>query len=136
MRERHPDVLIVCDMELPGGLLGCTDHDKRIIWLDSRLCQAERRSTLAHEIGHLHRGPVPVDPIQAALEERLVDEWASRKLIDGRALAAAFRWSPHYAEIAEELWVDEHTLRARLRCMTDEEQDMVLKAICDHRQAS
>ena len=136
MRERHPDVTIICDVELQDGLLGCTDHDERIIWLDSRLSQRERRCTLAHEIGHLHRGPVPTDPIQAALEERLIDEWASRQLIDGCALAAAFRWSPHYAEVAEELWVDEHMLRARLRCMTDEEQDMVLAAIRDKRQAS
>ena len=124
------------ETELQAGYLGCTDHNRQIIWLDSRLTQRERRCTLAHEIGHLHRGPTPADPLLAAHEERLVDEWASRKLIDGCALAAAFRWSPYYAEIAEELWVDEHMLRTRLRCMTDKEQDMVLEAIRDKRQAS
>lgn len=116
-------------MELPTGFLGCVDHAKKIIWLDSRLTQAERRSTLAHEIGHLERGAAPCDPELASYEERAIDEWASRLLIPTYMLVRAFQWSADLAEIAEELWVDMHMLRARMRGMTDAEQDAVMEAI-------
>jgi Zn-dependent peptidase ImmA (M78 family) len=121
----------VYETELPGDLLGCVDIDRRIIWLDSRLTEAERRSTLAHEIGHLERG-LPCDHGESNasdVTERAIDQWAARQLIDIRALASAFQWSSHLAEIAEELWIDEHLLRERLRCLTDEEQDILMQAL-------
>lgn len=116
-------------MELPAGLLGCVDHDKRIIWLTTGMTQSERRCTLAHELGHLERGPAPVDPAAAEAEERAIDEWAARLLIPRCALVRAFQWSQYLEEIAEELWVDLKMLRARLRAMTDEEQDAVMEAL-------
>jgi hypothetical protein len=128
LREQHSDVCVY-ELELPPGLLGCVDHEQRIIWLDSRLTQAERRCTLAHEIGHLERGPGPCDPLGGSIEERLIDEWAARQLIDGDSLARAFQWSPFLPEIATELWVDLHMLRTRLRAATDEEQDRIMSAI-------
>lgn len=127
LRERHPDVW-VHEAELEPGLLGCTDHERRIVWLDSRLLCREQRATLAHEIGHLeldaHIGgrwyPAP---------EWKVDRWAARRLLELNTLLRAFQWTTDLDEMAEELWVDRHTLRVRLRCLTDDEQDQVMKAI-------
>ncbi len=122
LRRHHPDVT-VHECELPATYLGCLDHERRIIWIDSRLTQAEKRCTVAHEIGHLHRGPGLCDPIASPAEERAIDQWAARKLITVRDLASALKWSQHLPEIAEELWVDEYMLRARLRCLTDDEKN-------------
>lgn len=109
-------------------MLACVDLDKRLIWLDSRLTQAERRCSLAHELGHLERGSL-CDPAAHTAEERAVEEWAARRLIDAHALSHALQWSCHLDEVAEELWVDEHLVRARLRCLTDDEQDVIFQAI-------
>jgi Zn-dependent peptidase ImmA (M78 family) len=124
LREQHPNVQVY-DYELPGTYLGCTDHVKQYIYLDSRLNQAERRCTLAHEIGHLERGPVPKAPLAAVREELEVDRWAARQLIRVQDLIAAFRWTSNLNEAAEELWVDQHMLLARLRYLSDAERTLV-----------
>lgn len=126
-RTHHPDVIIY-EAELAGNMLGCVDIAGRRIWLDNRLTQAEKRSTLAHELGHLERGSL-CDSTGDAIEERSVEEWAARQLIDARALARALRWSCRIDDIAEELWVDEHLVRARLRGLTDDEQDLMMRAL-------
>lgn len=130
LRRHHGDVRVY-ETELPGDMLGCIDMDQRIIWLDSRLTEAERRSVLTHEIGHLERGlPCDRDASNATdASERDIDQWAGRKLIPIHALAHAFQWAGSLPEIAEELWVHERLLRERLRCLTDEEQDTLMAAL-------
>ena len=59
LRDR-PDWLLEWDM-LPPGLMGSTCHRRRVITLDLRLSQAERRCTIAHELEHVERGPMPAD---------------------------------------------------------------------------
>lgn len=125
-RTNHPNVVIY-EAELAGDMLGCVDIEGGRIWLDSRLTMAEKRSTLTHEIGHLERGSL-CDPAAESIEERAVEEWAARQLIDVHALAHAVQWSCHIEEMAEELWVDEHLVRARFRCLTDAEQDLIFEA--------
>lgn len=127
LRTRFRDVRVY-ELELDGDLLGCVDVDRRLIWLDSRLTEAERRCTLAHELGHLERGSA-CSPGAGSREEQAVEEWAAVRLIDARALARALQWSCRVEEIADELWVDEHAVRARFRTLTDEEQDLILVAI-------
>jgi Zn-dependent peptidase ImmA (M78 family) len=117
LREQHPNITVY-EYDLPGAYLGCVDHDKGLIYLDSRLNQAERRCTLAHEIGHLERGPVPPAPLAAIREELEVDRWAADKLIRAQDLIDVFRWTSNLSEAAEELWVDQHMLLARLRYLT------------------
>lgn len=46
----------------PEGLLGLTDFVAKIILLDLRQNQIERRCALAHELEHVQCGPVPADP--------------------------------------------------------------------------
>ena len=100
---------------LPAGLLGVTDFRARTVTLDQRLLQAERRCTVAHEVEHIRLGPVPADPVLAAREEAAIDRAVARKLIGIGDLGDALAWTSSLAEAAQELWVDEDTLSARLR---------------------
>lgn len=134
LRQHHPDVR-VHEVELPRHRLGCVDLARRIVWLDWRLTDAERRSTLAHEIGHLERG-MCCDPIAQPAEERAVDDWAARLLIDARALVRAIQWSAHLPEIADELCVDMYMVEARLRGLTDDEQDFIVATIMNRATAA
>lgn len=133
LRTHHPDVKVF-EAELPDDMLAWVDFDRRMIFLDCRLSKAEQRSSLAHEIGHLERGSL-CDPSREAQEEKAVEEWAARRLIDAAALARAFAWSCRLDEVAEELWVDVPMVRARLRSLTDAEQDALFTAL-DHARVA
>jgi hypothetical protein len=113
--DNYPHVTVVRDKELPGRIWGLTDGTR--IWICRRLNQAQRRSTLAHEIGHLERGLPPTDPRGLAREERLVSELAARRLITLQDLAAALKWSREPAELADALWVDADTVKARMQSL-------------------
>lgn len=99
---------------LPLDFVGITDFDDKTVTLDRRLLQAERRCTIAHEIEHIRRGPVPTDPVLAAREEEQIDTAVARKLISLEQLGEALAWSANMQEAAAELWVDLPTLEARL----------------------
>ncbi len=62
-------------------MLGETRFDTATVALDKGLLQVERRSTIAHELEHIARGPVPDDAVLAAREELWVERAAARKLI-------------------------------------------------------
>ncbi len=96
--------------ELPAGTLGVTDFDRQTVTLAKGLDQAERRSTIAHEVEHIYRGWAPC----SAREECQVDRAAARKLIGIRELGEALAWAHNLDEAAEELWVDIDMLRVRL----------------------
>lgn len=117
LRHHHPHVTVRF-ADLPPGLLGYTDHAAGEVVLDRRLTQTERRCTVTHEDVHLHRGPMPADPVLAAREEQLCDEVAARRLVPLREAIDALLWSDNEHEVAEELWVDVPTLRARIAALT------------------
>lgn len=108
--------------ELPGDLLAVTQFRSRQVVVDPRLLQAQRRSTIAHELVHIERGPTLAQGWWEAREERIVDDVASRRLISMHALGEALAWSQCLAEVAEELWVDEAMVRARLEALTEGER--------------
>lgn len=91
-----------------------TDHFSKTVTVDKRLLQAERRCTIAHELEHIRRGPLPTDPVLAAREEAAIDQAVARRLVTLDALAAALAWSSDPHEVAEELWVDVPTLLTRI----------------------
>ena len=121
LRDHHPDWTIIW-APLPAGLLGRTLHDLRVIVLDNGLTQAARRSTLAHELEHITRGPTPPVPALAAKEEAAIDRAVARRLIDIVRLGEALAWSRCRVEVADELWVDHDTLTARLHTLNDAER--------------
>lgn len=127
LREHYAEYRVY-EVEFDSDHLGCIDHCRKIIWLDSRLLCREQRATLAHELGHLELDLCVQGKWVPASEDH-VDQWAARRLISLPELLHAFRWSMNLDEMAEELWVDRHTLGVRLRCLADDEQDAVMQAI-------
>ena len=107
----------------------------RTITLHPLLTQAERRSTLAHELVHFERGPTL--PHLTAREEALVEEIASRRLVDLDDLADAIVWHDGHAhdDMADDLWVDRAMLLARIRSL-DPEERAYIEAIVARREGS
>jgi hypothetical protein len=128
LADHHPDIE-VCWHDLPPDTLGYTDG--ATVVLANGLTQAERRCTLTHELGHVHRGPLPADPWLAAREHAAIDREAARLLVELHALADALRWSDDADEVADELWVDVPTLRARLADLTAHEADVLNRALAE-----
>ena len=110
--------------ELPDNLAAETDG--RTIWIDRRLTQAQRRSTIEHERQHLLAGHG--DECSPRLEAR-VEEAAARQLISLHRLAAAIVWSQDERDLADELWVDIDMVRARLSTLRDDERDHIESVI-------
>jgi len=100
--------------------VGCYNHRSGVIEMATGMTQAERRSTLTHELIHVERGPVP--PQCRDEEERIVERLAARRLIPVVALGEAMAWTPHMDVVADELWVDLPMLWARLDSLDLEER--------------
>ena len=102
---------------------GYYDAESQVIRLDSQLTQVERRCTLQHEILHAQRGDEPCATAwHEAKQERLVDRLAARRLVDLTALADELAWATDEFELADALWIDVATLRARLAGLTSTER--------------
>lgn len=123
---------LVWTHDLPDGELGLTSHSERRIYLAHGQDQVERRCTIDHEVEHARRGEVPAH-LQAR-EERLIDEISARRLIPLECLADAMLWSDDEHQIADELWVDTDTLRARMFSLTSDET-AALNARLDEAEA-
>ncbi|MFV8169887.1 hypothetical protein [Mycolicibacterium peregrinum] len=111
--ERFSHITIVTAHRLPRGVRGLFEGNT--IWLCSTLTQAERRCALTHELQHAERG-VPADPFLPR-EEQIVDELAARRLVPIENLARALRATRDTDSLAEELWVDRHTIQVRMRTL-------------------
>ncbi|TLF72877.1 hypothetical protein [Nocardia cyriacigeorgica] len=133
IRDRHSRISVSCHHPLPRDLRAAWTLDG--IYIDRNLGQAARRCALTHEIVHLERGPVPRNPILAAVEERIVSDIAARRLIPLAALTDALHWVDlaDRTALAEELWVDELTLRTRLHGLTTDERTSVNATLIEHR---
>ena len=111
LRDHHPDVDVV-HVCLAGDRMAETRG--RVLSMDARLTQAERRCTLTHEIVHIERrGHEHVDP---DVEERIVELETARRLITPLQLVDAFRWlrHPNLHDLADHLWVDQQTALCRM----------------------
>jgi hypothetical protein len=105
--------------DLPDDIQGYVDHEEQEVVLAHGLTQAERRCTIAHETEHIRRGNVP--DFYWPREERAIDDIVSRRLITLDALADALVWTTDVHQLAEELWVDVDTVKARLANLTEDE---------------
>lgn len=104
--------------------------DERVILLEECRSIAERRSDLAHAIGHLdleHRG----DTYNRKHEEA-ASRYAAKMLIDIRTLGEAVRWSKSYDEVAELLRVDVLTLRKRVQYLHVTERRYLERIVAGH----
>lgn len=109
LATRYPHITVSCDHVLPRGVAGLLQGNT--IWLCKNLTQAERRSTLTHELIHVDRGAVA--PVHVTREELYVDTLAARRLIPLPALLNALRETNNDYKLADELWTDVHTVRVR-----------------------
>jgi hypothetical protein len=75
------------------------------------------------------RSPVPAAGAAA-------DARAARRLVSLDELADALVWSLGYDELAEHLHVDERTVRARTRALTDDEKDYIERRIAARGDAA
>jgi hypothetical protein len=127
LADCFPHVVVDHSHELPEHLMGYRQGNT--IWLCKTLNQAERRSTLTHELHHLLRGDVPTWSRHATVrEERIVSELSARQLITLDQLIDALKWTQHPDELAEELWTDTPTVRCRLQTL-----DPIEVADLEHR---
>jgi hypothetical protein len=122
--RHHPEITLRWE-RLPG-LLGTWHHTSKTITLHPDQSQAERRCTLTHEHIHYERGDRgPCD----GRTERVVHGLAARRLIPLDSLVDALLWSSDDHELAEELWVDVPTLRARLDGLTEMEHAFIAQRL-------
>ncbi len=97
-------------VRLPDGVMGETDVDTRTIYIDDRLNQAERRSTLAHEAEHAARHHREC----SEWDDRDVEQAAAHILLPLDRLLHVLPWAVSVLEAADELWVDPDLLWCRL----------------------
>lgn len=106
---------------VPAGWWGVYDHRHRLITLEPGLGLAQRRSTLAHELGHAtygHHGHTPKT-------ELIADKWAARKLLNVDLLLDHAKANADVRELAANLevmpWVIETFVdlltESELRCL-------------------
>lgn len=122
LRDQWPEWQV--RFALLDGIAGCTDVERRTIWLDKRLNQAERRSTLAHEAIHAARGDTECDE----RDELDVEQAAARILLPLDRLLHVLPWATSYHEAADELWVDPALLRCRLNHLHPSERGAIKRA--------
>lgn len=113
--------------------MGCADPETSIVTITDGMTQAERRSTLTHELIHLERGTA-VEARHQAIEDRYVQRESARRLITIEDLIDALRWSRDEHELAEELWTDVDTVRIRLASLSPAERRFI-DAELDRREA-
>jgi hypothetical protein len=119
-----PEVTLHLRADMPLGLFATTDGER--IVMSNRLLQRERRAALAHELEHIRSGRIGHC---SAREESYVRQAAARRLITIEGLAAALQWTQHIEELAEELWVDEDTVRCRLEHLHPSERHYLRRRI-------
>ncbi len=89
-------------IEMPEGDLGYYAIDEQRIYFNLLCTPFERRSVIAHELGHHHYGHGCEDDPPS---ERQADTYAATLLIDPRSYADLERISHHAEWIADEMGV-------------------------------
>jgi Zn-dependent peptidase ImmA (M78 family) len=84
---------------MPAGMLGAWVPSKRRIYIDLALTFNERRSVIAHELGHVHYG----HSCDSGPTERQADAFAAQLLVDPSDYADLERISADEHYIADEL---------------------------------
>lgn len=114
-------------IRMPDGAPGRTDG-LRVIWLDNRLQQDQRRCTLTHELVHIERGH---DGCQEPRIEYEVRAETARRLISIEALCRHAAWASSIDELAEDLWVTPEVVTDRFQSLTP--QETVQLSLVEHQ---
>ncbi|MFE5790678.1 hypothetical protein [Rhodococcus erythropolis] len=124
-RDNFADYLIDRSRELPAGLKGCVKG--KTIYICRTLNQFSRRTTLSHELTHIVRGTNHVLYLSQPREELAIDKLVARQFIhiDKFIAAVPFGGKSVPAAIADDLQVDQHTLRTWVHNLTDREREYI-----------
>lgn len=118
-----PEWRVEFTRDLPPRRWGLTLHDEKRVLIHAGLGQAARRDAIAHETGHIMRGPAST--CERLREEALVDRQAARLLMPSAThIGHAFAWSrgDHEAAAAD-LWVSERLLHVRLSTLAPRDRE-------------
>lgn len=129
--RRHQDITV--RWKRMPGLLGTWCERTRTITLHPDQSQRQRRCTLTHETIHAERGH---QGNCTGAVERAVNLESARRLIPLDRLAEALAWSQDEGEVADELWVDVETTRARIDGLTDTEKNYIEHRIAAKEEAA
>ena len=125
---RHwPHVIVEHTDDLTPGRRADTNGTDEIR-MRRRLLQVERRCSLTHELIHLEHGHTGAC---SPGHEAEVDREAARRLIPWRQLLTAVRWARSESELADELWVTDRILRARVAELRADELLEIARAAHD-----
>ncbi|WP_256987183.1 ImmA/IrrE family metallo-endopeptidase [Rhodococcoides fascians] len=119
LRDHLPGV----EVAFPSNLRELGRCSPNLIEIDPTSNQAERRSSLTHEMLHLIRGTVHSESPGAQAEELIVEELAARLLITLPSLLRALQWSQDDRELADELWCDVRMVQTRRATLTQCERE-------------
>jgi hypothetical protein len=115
------------------GRLGQWCQRTMTMTLHPEQSQRQRRCTATHELIHAERGHYGAC---APAVDRAVHAEAAYRLISLDELVDALLWSQDEQELAEELWVDVATARARLDSLTTIEQNYIERRIAAREDAA
>jgi hypothetical protein len=106
-----------------GGDLGFTDFESLTVSLRRGQTEAQLRSTLAHELAHVERGPGygPTDSARYRIEEKLVDATAMLRLIPAGVLEDLPELVEEHGQEAAMafLLIDKYHLKLALKLATE-----------------
>jgi hypothetical protein len=123
LRDEHPDVHVTFHVPVPGGVLGW--WHRAGLGIRPGLTQAQRRSTIAHELVHLERGETcGMSRAHLAGHELQVEQQAAERLMPLDELLDAIQWGQGEPD-PDELQVDPVALLVRVRGLTDEERHWI-----------
>lgn len=109
------------------GPRGWYDFNQQVISLRRGMTQAERRSTLRHELEHHYRGRALAHLLER--EEQACEIAAARDLISIHALGEALAWTDCRFQAADELWIDVDLLDIRLANLHPSERQYLLNRL-------
>ncbi|WP_181440376.1 ImmA/IrrE family metallo-endopeptidase [Curtobacterium sp. MCLR17_042] len=96
---------------LPGNMIGCYNPLEERVYADLRLTPFERRSVIAHELGHVYYGHT-CDLGMASAIERQADAFAASLLIDPIEYARCEMFNADVHAIADDLCVTVDIVKA------------------------
>lgn len=116
---------------LPEGTYGLTDHRTQTIILQRGMTYEERRCTIAHEVEHARRGPVPAH--RELQEELLIDRKVSRLLLPSlrQVCDELMRHDGDYEAASTDLSVDMLMLEVRLSALWAREREYFTRRMAD-----
>lgn len=131
MRDLGPSWRLEWSADLDDDTYGYTDFEEQKIVLREGMSFEERRSSITHEIEHVHRGPA--SRCDVVREELRVDRSSSRLLLCSvRDIADALVWHHgDYERVAADLWVDVWTLETRLGALWRREQEYLTRRLAE-----